>query len=117
VGPELAGKRVLIAEDEFFIADDLALAVTRLGAEVMGPARNVRVARELLERGPMPDLAILDINLQGSASFELADLMRERGVRFVFATGYDKSIIPERHRGVPQWEKPFDADKLAAALS
>ncbi len=112
----LQGERILVVEDEYFLADDLVQALTRAGAKVIGPASTAEAALALLEDGA-PDLGILDINLKGDISFAVADAMAERNLPFVFATGYDEGTIPERHAARPRWQKPFDADELMKALA
>lgn len=111
----LAHRRVLVVEDEYFIADDMARALQSLGAEVVGPAPTLDKALALLAAERV-DAAVLDINLRGETVFPVADALRERGVRFVFATGYDPSVVPPEYRDVPRWEKPFDPQVLAAML-
>ncbi|MBE7184975.1 MAG: response regulator [Methylobacterium mesophilicum] len=112
----LSGKRVLVVEDEFFLADDLAQALEKAGAEVVGPVPTLDEAMGMIESQPI-DLAVIDINLQGEASFRVADALSDRGISFVFATGYDGDSIPPRHADVPRWEKPFDTATLIASLS
>lgn len=108
----LAECHVLIVEDEYFIADELAEALSLAGATVLGPARNIDQALQLLDATSV-DFAIVDINLRGSATFSVADRLADRHIPFVFATGYDTGIIPDRHRGITVWEKPFDIDQLS----
>ena len=111
----LAGCRVLVVEDEFYLADDLKRALMKLGAEVLGP---VATQDEALGRmaGERVDLAVLDVNLRGEMAFSVADALTERAVPFVFATGYDASTLPPRHRDVPIWQKPFAVEELVRAL-
>jgi CheY-like chemotaxis protein len=111
----LAYRRVLIVEDEYFLADDMAQALEKLGAQVVGPVPTTGAALELLSDKPV-DAAILDINLKGQMVFPVADTLREQGVPFVFATGYDENAVPEDYRDVPRWEKPFRPEDLAKAL-
>ncbi len=113
-GP-LATRRVLVVEDEFFLADDMAEALRALGAEVVGPAPTRDLAMSLLA-GERVDAAVLDINLRGETIFPVADALRARGVPFVFATGYDEAATPPAYRNVPRWEKPFDPEELVRAL-
>ena len=112
----LENRRVLVVEDEYFIADDIANALRKLGAEVVGPVPDRRraLARLASER---IDLAVLDINLRGDLIYPLADALRERHVPFVFATGYDCRAIQSGYEDIPRWEKPFDHDKLARSLA
>ena len=111
----LADHRVLIVEDEYFLADDMAQVLQRLGASVVGPVQTPDNALALLADEPV-DAAILDINLKGEMVFPVADALREQGVPFVFATGYDEAVVPEAYKDVPRWEKPFKPEDLAKAL-
>ena len=111
----LAYRRVLIVEDEYFLADDMAQALQKLGAQVIGPVPTPDKALALLTDKPV-DAAILDINLKGRMVFPVADALREQGIPFVFATGYDAAAVPETYKDVPRWEKPFDPAALASAL-
>jgi CheY-like chemotaxis protein len=113
----LAGHRVLVVEDEYFIADDLARALAMLGATVLGPVPSEEEALALIEAPEPPELAILDLNLRGAASFALAQRLEERGIPFLFATGYERSSVPARFAAVPRWEKPYDPASLARAVA
>ncbi len=61
--------------------------------------------------------AILDVNLDGQEIFPVADILKERGLPFVFVTGYGERSLPEPYRDRPALQKPFQADQLEAALS
>ena len=108
--------RVLVVEDEFYLADDMALALQKLGAEVVGPVPTKDKALALLASEETIDAAVLDINLKGQAVYPVADALAERGVPFVFATGYDVATLPPDYQRVPLWEKPFKPENLAQAL-
>ncbi|WP_046865935.1 response regulator [Microvirga massiliensis] len=112
----LAHRRVLVVEDEYFLADDMAHSLQKLGAEVVGPVPTRDKALGLLESGERIDAAVLDINLRGETVFPVADTLIRQGVPFVFATGYDQSAVPAAYKGVPRWEKPFRPDELAKML-
>src|SRR5438270_8852311 len=89
---ELKGRRVLVVEDEYLIAADIAASLEALGAEVAGPAASVAEALTFLERdGDRLDGAVLDVNLGKERVYPLADVLRSRGIPFVFTTGYDAS--------------------------
>jgi two-component SAPR family response regulator len=113
----LRGKFVLVMEDEYFIADDIARALTETGAEVVGPFGHVQQGIARLKAQPKIDFAILDINLNGDKVFDLAAQLQDSGIPFIFATGYGNGFLPERFVRVPRWEKPFDIASLARALA
>ena len=112
----LSNSRVLVVEDEFYIADEMASALRKLGAEVVGPVPTKDKALALLASEDTIDAAVLDINLKGQAVYPVADALTERGVPFVFATGYDRAAVPPEYHRVPLWEKPFNPQALAQAL-
>ena len=109
----LANKRLLLVEDEYLIATDLAWAIEQAGAEVVGPAGSVEDALALVrEAGGRLDGAVLDVNLRGERVFPVADALAAKGVPFLFATGYDASLIPAHYAKVPRHEKPVDRARL-----
>ena len=112
----LSGLRILVAEDEYMIASDLRRDLQGRGTMVCGPAPTLERTIDLIETEPRIDAALLDINLNGDLVFPAADLLRERGVPFLFTTGYDKSTIPPRFSEVPLCMKPIDNTKIIAAL-
>lgn len=115
--PALRGRRVLVVEDEYLLAEDVGEELERQGATVVGPVPSVRDALALLASEPAPHAAILDINLGGEMAYPVADALRARGIPFVFATGYDAEAIPETYAGVPRIEKPVLLREITAALA
>jgi DNA-binding LytR/AlgR family response regulator len=113
----LRGKRLLIVEDEYLIASELARELSDLGAEIVGPAATVAAALNLVEQNGNLDAAVLDINLRNERVYAVADALIERAVPFVFTTGYDASAIEADYETVPRCEKPVDAHELANALA
>jgi CheY-like chemotaxis protein len=113
----LRGMRLLIVEDEYLIAADLAIALEEQGAAVLGPVGSVADAIALIAAEDTFDAAVLDINLGRERAWPIADELRRRGVPFIFATGYDAWIIPEPYRDVPRCEKPVDTRVLARLLN
>src|SRR3954452_25195679 len=109
----LNGRNLLIVEDEYMIAADLARALEDRGANVIGPAASVEDALELLDAEHQIDGAILDINLRGQRVYPVAEALRARGVPFVFASGYDSWVIPDAYASVPRLEKPVSTRALA----
>lgn len=114
---DLAGLRVLVVEDDYIMAEDLAAELAGHGAEVLGPASDIDGAMALLAAGPPPDAAVLDINLGGVMVFPLVDALEARRVPLLFATGYDAWSIPERYLRIPRLEKPVDVRRIAEALA
>lgn len=102
---QLTGKRVLVVEDEYFIASDLARALGKAGAIAVGPVSDVREGLALVDDDI--DAAILDVNLIGARSFPLADALAARQVPFLFVTGYDDWALPDEYRAAPRMAKPF----------
>ncbi len=113
---ELRGAKVLVLEDEYFIAQELRQGLEAAGAHVLGPVADPHAAAALIGRERV-DVAILDINLLGSINFAVADELRLRGIPFVFATGYEPAIIPGPFRDAPLWRKPFNVEAMVASLA
>jgi DNA-binding response OmpR family regulator len=112
----LSGRRILIVEDEYLIASEMATALDDAGAEVIGPTAHLHEALELLDTGVPLDGAVLDIHLHGVTSFPLVDILVRRGVPVIFATGYGSESIPDRYRDIGRCEKPVDAAAILRAL-
>jgi DNA-binding response OmpR family regulator len=107
--------RVLVVEDEAVIAMLVEDMVLDFGSEVVGPAARIEAAFDLARRADL-DAAILDINVDGTDTFSVADELRERGVPLIFATGYGASVLPERFHDCPALAKPFSYQVLSEAL-
>lgn len=115
MGKGLSGRRVLVLEDEYFLADDVRRGLEAAGAIVLGPAASLAAGQRLIDGTP-PDLAVLDVNLRGRSAYEIADLLIAEGVPFIFATGYDGARMPPRFGAVPVLLKPYEVNALLAAL-
>jgi CheY-like chemotaxis protein len=108
---------VLVVEDEFLIALDLELLLQRRGWRVLGPAATVAEALQLLA-GRMPDVALLDVNLQGELVTPVAEQLRARGVPFVLASAYPSpGRMAAALAGAPAVGKPIAERRLLAALA
>jgi CheY-like chemotaxis protein len=117
IGPgRLDKKRVLLVEDEYVVADDMARELAGFGLVVLGPLGSLGDAMRLVGSGEAIDGAVLDINLRGEMVFPLAEELRRRDVPFVFATGYERWSIPVSFQGVPLCEKPVEVAKVARSL-
>ena len=111
-----AGKRVLVVEDELMIRMLLQDMLADLGHTLAGEAGRIEDAVALARQGEF-DIAILDVNLNGQPISPVVEVLLERGVPFVFATGYGQRGVPEPYRGSPTLQKPFQADALAEAIN
>lgn len=114
--PALAGRRVLVVEDEMLVALLVEDMLTDAGCIVIGPF--ARVADALAAaKAQLVDLAVLDVNVAGEKVFPVAHALEERGVPFLFVTGYGQAALPQDR---PDWEavaKPFFAEHLAERLA
>lgn len=112
---ELAGKRILVVEDDYYIADEMCHDLRQQGAVVLGPAPTPFYAMQLLGRRGV-DGAVLDIRLHGTTVFGLADELTRRGTPIIFATAYGEEAIPERFRNKPRLSKPYERSRLIEAI-
>lgn len=108
---------ILIVEDEFLIAADLEAQMREDGGRDARIASSVEAARKELAQAR--DLAgvILDVNVGGVTSFELADALSKAGLPFVFFTGYRSPAIPDRFVGIPRIAKPASWRDLKKGLA
>jgi CheY-like chemotaxis protein len=114
-GKIAAGKRVLIVEDELMIRMLLEGMLTDLGHSVAAEAGGLDEAMELAKQAEF-DLAVLDVNLNGTPVTPVVEILVERGVPFIFASGYGQRGLPEAYRTAPILQKPFQADALEDAI-
>lgn len=114
--PAAGPRRILLVEDSAFVADAVTAFLASRGIEVLGPAGRVPAALALLDSEP-PDAAVLDVDLNGTPSWPVAEALAARGIPFVLATGYSADgVVPERFRGHPRLLKPFSVKELSATL-
>ncbi|MHC4049874.1 response regulator [Bradyrhizobium sp. 25ACV] len=103
-----------LVEDEALIRMMLVEMIEELGHAVVAEAGRIEDA--LLAHQPVFDIAILDINLGGTTSVPVAEILTRRGVPFVFASGYGGSDAPETFRDRQMLCKPFQLDELDRAI-
>lgn len=109
---ELAEIRILIVEDAFLLAETMKLILEEHGSDVVGPASRLGSGMKLAGSAAI-DGAVLDVNLAGEMCFPIARILADRGVPFIFITGYDDvSVIPPEFRDRPRLSKPVEDAKL-----
>lgn len=108
-------RSILVLEDEAIVAYDLASELSDAGWTVLGPAGSIAEAVELVEE-QRPDAALLDVNLSGTRSFDLAFRLREDGVSVLFLTGYATETLPDGLSDCPVLGKPVDFGSLVSII-
>lgn len=112
---EFAGRRVLVVEDESLVAMLLETILEDMGCETVGPAATIDEGLRLAADERI-DAALLDVNVSGRQVFPVAEALKERGVPFVFSTGYGEGGLPDEWRGHATLQKPFTEAAVRAAL-
>jgi CheY-like chemotaxis protein len=107
----LRGCRILVVEDSFLLAETLREYLDESGYVTVGPAAQVSAALVLCGSNHL-DGALLDINLGKETCFPVADRLTEEQVPFMFLSGYDNYIVPDRFRDVPKLDKPYDRAEI-----
>lgn len=111
----IAGRRVLLIEDSPVVAPYTVEVLEELGCEVLGPAPNIAMARELIEQGGF-DAAIVDVHIRGERIFNMCELLEAQGVPFVFTSGYADWQMPEKWQQRPRLQKPYTLPQVEEAL-
>jgi CheY-like chemotaxis protein len=112
----LAGRRILVVEDEMMILMSIEDTLTGAGCETVAAAATVDEALALIE-GHKFDAAMLDVNLHGSQSYPVADALVAQGVPFFFATGYGDHGIKDDYREQPFVRKPFGHETVVGMFA
>jgi hypothetical protein len=105
--------KILIIEDEFFLADDCAKEAK---LEVAGPFSTLDDAEAQIRNGVKVDAALVDVNLVGELIYPLLDELLHSGMPIVIYTGYDRASLPQRFRRLPVFTKPHDCSQAVAYL-
>jgi CheY-like chemotaxis protein len=112
----LRDRRILIVEDEFLIAMNLAEALQDAGSIVLGPVSSVDKAIQKIQSEPHIDGAVLDVNLGGVRAYPVADLLIAMNIPFVFTSGYEDNLLRERYSLVKNCAKPYLFPAMEEAL-
>jgi PAS domain S-box-containing protein len=113
---KLPSERVLIVEDEALVAMILEDQLADLGISVAATCASVPDAMRAIEDNP-PQAAILDVNLRGQLVYPVADRLLDRGIPFVFVTGYGRESIDRRYSFVKVLEKPVERQALESLFA
>ncbi len=111
----LAGRRILVVEDTLIVAKELARMLKQWQCEVIGPVGRREEALKLAQTETI-DAVLLDVNLHGETSDDVAEVLLEKRVPLIFMTGYGREGISPRLRDLPRLTKPLDLDELRDAL-
>jgi DNA-binding NtrC family response regulator len=112
----LAGKRVLIVEDDMIMALVVEDFLLECGCITVGPCANVAKALQAVG-SEVFDLAVLDVNLAGETVYPVAHALAERRIPFLLTSGYGDQAIPAAHGDWKVCAKPFSGQDLVTKLS
>ena len=112
----LAGKRILVVEDEVLIAAFVEDILNGFGASVVGPAYTVAKGLALATTVAI-DAALLDVNVRDESIIPVRDALRLRGVPIVFVTGYGRDASRDVTDGATVVDKPYSKDRIEKALT
>jgi light-regulated signal transduction histidine kinase (bacteriophytochrome) len=108
--------RIFVVEDSFLLVTTLQIMFDDLGWIIVGPATRRAEALAMAESETF-DAALLDINLDGEMSWDVATLVKKRGIPFVFSTGYDVSLaLPDDLVGSAIIAKPYRSIDVAERI-
>ena len=107
---------ILILEDEILLVLAMEATLHDAGCDNVTSVGTVASALEEVEQRH-PDVAILDLNVNGEKSFPVADALDDAGIPFVIVSGHSRDIVPARHSARPVLAKPYDPAQLLGTLS
>ena len=113
----LHGLAILVVEDDYHLAQELCLGLADAGVQVIGPAPGVAEAMHLLAAHALFDAAVMDVNLGGTYSWPVVDMLLARQVPVLIASGYDSAITPAQYKHLPRCEKPFTLSQITTRLT
>jgi CheY-like chemotaxis protein len=108
--------RIFVVEDEALVATWMEDILVDLGFEVHAVASRLPDGCEIARTGEF-DLAILDVNLNGQPSYPIAEILRQRGIPFILATGYGGGGLDPAFTNIPTLAKPYNINDVERALS
>lgn len=112
----LSGLRLLVVEDEMMVLLVIEEMLSDLGCTSVTAAATVEQALSLIDAQSF-DVAMLDVNLNGTMSYPVADMLEARGVPFLFATGYGRHGLQDGYQDRIVLQKPYRQIDLSTALT
>lgn len=111
----LAGRRILVVEDEMLVLMNVEMMLEDLGCSAIYAAASVAQALVLVTEQNF-DVAILDVNLGAEKSYPVADILKQRGVPFAFSTGYTDHGHRTDLEYWPVLRKPYLREDMVAVF-
>ncbi len=109
--------RVMVLEDEPLAAMALEDMLADLGFITLGPFMELDDATDFVrDHAAEIDVAILDVNIHGDLSFDLAALLQQRNIPFFFCSAYSKDAFDPRWRRWPNLGKQYTEARLTAMI-
>ena len=109
-------RRILVVEDEASIAIMMEHCLEILGYAVLGPVSKLSTAMQMAAAEEV-DAALLDVTIRGGDVFPVAEILRQRQIPFVLASGYGQWALPTSLRDAPRLTKPFSMSEMEAQIS
>jgi CheY-like chemotaxis protein len=97
--------RILIVEDEPFVAMDLEIVITEIVTATVVVEPSVAATKKVLHEAL--DFAFLDVDVTNGKTFEIAQILERNNVPFAFVSGSPQEELPRDLRSVPFIPKPF----------
>jgi len=111
-----ANARIFLVEDEDIVAMLTEDFLSVLGHEVTFSAATLQAGLKIANNEHF-DLGILDINLRGEQSFQIADILTSRGIPYLFVSGYSEQGIDSRFANIGSLQKPFTLRSLELKIA
>lgn len=112
----LAGRRILVVEDEMLVMMNVEMMLEDLGCSAIYAAASVAQALVLLAEKNI-EAAMLDVNLGGEKSYPIADILKQRGIPFAFSTGYTDHGDRTDFANWPVLKKPYLRGDIEAVFA
>ncbi len=113
---ELSGQRILVTEDLYLVAMMICEEIEKRGGTAVGPYASGAEGLAAVDIETI-DAAVLDIGLQDGAVFPVARKLREKGIPFLFLSGYGPEMIPREFTNEMHLFKPCGGDAICRGVA